>query len=927
MLGIGGMGAVYQAWDAELGVVVALKVIRPEVAADPDATRMLERRFKQELLLARQVTHRNVVRIHDLGEINGIKYITMPFIEGEDLATVLRRDTKVPLATALRISRTIASGLEAAHAAGVVHRDLKPANIMVDTAGEAMIMDFGVARSTGTGAPGGPGQSSMSLGHGAAAGHTVMGAVVGTVEYMAPEQARAQPVDQRADMYAFGLILYDMLLGRRRAQHAESAIAELTKRMETPPPPVRSIDPSVPEPVDRIISRCIQPEAEKRYETTAQLVAALDELDDAGRLRPKARRVTRRLVAGVASVVVALLGLTWWLARGPAPVVDRPPMSVLVADFENTTGETVFDGALEQGLALALEGASFVSAYPHATAQQLATQIKPGSRVDEQMARLIARREGIQVIVAGSIARERSGYRVAVRAVDPAVEGETSPLSTASATAATREEVLSAIASIASRVRGDLGDATPESTRLAAADTFTASSLEAVRTYSIAQDFHSRGRKAEALDAYKQAIAQDPNFGIAYSGAAIMAFELGRTQEAEGLWKQMLTLQERMSEREKYRALAGYYLLGPKNYKEAITNYEALIEKYPADRSAHANLALAYFWSLDMPKALEYGRRAAETDTKNLLHRSNYALYAMYAGDFATATKETSQVLEKEPGFFVAYLPLAMAALDRGDVAAAEAEYARMAKASTAGASLAALGLADAALYQGRAADALAILTNGITADQQAGNAAGVTSKEVALAETYEALGNRAQAITTAKRALASGKGQIETEFPALSVLLRLGQHEMVASAANEISQRLQPQVRAYGRILQGRVALATDRRADAVDTLTAARQLGDLWMTRFDVGVAYAEAGHYAEALAAFEECRKRRGEATAVFLNDLPTYRYLAPLPYWTARAQDGLGMRAAAVANYDVFLKVRAAGARDPLAADARKRIAAR
>ncbi|MGH9328896.1 MAG: serine/threonine-protein kinase, partial [Vicinamibacterales bacterium] len=219
-LGVGGMGAVYQAWDQELSVVVALKVIRPEVAADPQAARMLERRFKQELLLARQVTHKNVVRIHDLGEINGVKYITMPYIEGEDLSSILKREGKLTVRNVLKMARTMASGLAAAHSAGVVHRDLKPANIMIDADGEAMIMDFGIARSTGAYAGSGdvPRGGMPSI----AGGHTLAGMIVGTVEFMAPEQAKAQEVDHRADIYAFGLILYDLLVGRTRQTRAES---------------------------------------------------------------------------------------------------------------------------------------------------------------------------------------------------------------------------------------------------------------------------------------------------------------------------------------------------------------------------------------------------------------------------------------------------------------------------------------------------------------------------------------------------------------------------------------------------------------------------------------------------------------------------------------------------------------------------------
>ncbi len=148
-LGIGGMGAVYQAWDAELGVAVAMKVIRPDTMRDPLVAADIERRFKRELVLARQVTHKNVVRIYDLGDISGIKYITMSYVDGADLATRLARDGALPVTEVMRIARQVVAGLVEAHKAGVVHRDLKPANIMIDRAGEALIMDFGIARSSG----------------------------------------------------------------------------------------------------------------------------------------------------------------------------------------------------------------------------------------------------------------------------------------------------------------------------------------------------------------------------------------------------------------------------------------------------------------------------------------------------------------------------------------------------------------------------------------------------------------------------------------------------------------------------------------------------------------------------------------------------------------------------------------------------------
>ena len=282
-LGVGGMGAVYQAWDAELGVAVAMKVIRPDAMRDPLAAADIERRFKRELVLARQVTHKNVVRIYDLGEINGIKYITMSYVDGADLATRLERDGPLPVAEVMRIARQVVGGLVEAHKAGVVHRDLKPANIMIDRGGDALIMDFGIARSSGGPKkdadvsqqllPAGARQAMLS-------DATMVGSIVGTVAYMAPEQASGQEVDQRADIYAFGLILYDMLVGRHRAQHSKSAVEELQARMQAAPPPVKSILPEVPDALDQIITRCLEPDREKRYPTSQDLAAVFDRLDD-----------------------------------------------------------------------------------------------------------------------------------------------------------------------------------------------------------------------------------------------------------------------------------------------------------------------------------------------------------------------------------------------------------------------------------------------------------------------------------------------------------------------------------------------------------------------------------------------------------------------------------------------------------------------
>ena len=191
-LGEGGMGAVYKAADRELDRFVALKVIRPELASNPS----ILARFKQELLLAHQVTHRNVIRIYDLGEAEGVKFITMEFIEGKDLRALIKERTKFPPAEAVDVIQQVCQALEAAHRVGVIHRDLKPQNIMQDGTGRILVMDFGLARTL------------------EGDGMTQTGAMVGTMEYMSPEQALAKDLDQRSDLFALGLILYELLTGK-----------------------------------------------------------------------------------------------------------------------------------------------------------------------------------------------------------------------------------------------------------------------------------------------------------------------------------------------------------------------------------------------------------------------------------------------------------------------------------------------------------------------------------------------------------------------------------------------------------------------------------------------------------------------------------------------------------------------------------------
>jgi serine/threonine protein kinase/tetratricopeptide (TPR) repeat protein/TolB-like protein len=262
-LGEGGMGTVYKARDRELDRLVALKVIRPDLAGHPD----ILRRFKQELILARQVTHKNVVRIFDLGSADGRKFITMDYIDGRDLKSILMERGKLPPAEVTPILQQICLGLEAAHGEGVVHRDLKPQNIMLDHAKRVWLMDFGLARS-------------MEL-----AGLTRTGVLMGTPDYMSPEQARAERVDARSDLFSLGIIVYEMLTGQLPFQ-ADTLMSKLVQRVQQKAAPVTDIDPGIPAWLAGVVGKCLETEVANRYQNVREILEDLSGNAPAGASQP-----------------------------------------------------------------------------------------------------------------------------------------------------------------------------------------------------------------------------------------------------------------------------------------------------------------------------------------------------------------------------------------------------------------------------------------------------------------------------------------------------------------------------------------------------------------------------------------------------------------------------------------------------------------
>jgi tetratricopeptide (TPR) repeat protein/tRNA A-37 threonylcarbamoyl transferase component Bud32 len=909
-LGAGGMGAVYQAWDEELGVAVALKVILPEALADPQSAQEVERRFKRELLLARQVTHRNVVRIHDLGEVEGVKYLTMPFIQGEDVAHILKREGKLPIERVLSIAKQVASGLAAAHEKGIVHRDLKPENIMIDADGTAVIMDFGISRSvSGTGTA------------------TALGTVMGTLEYMSPEQAQGQAVDQRADIYAFGLILYDLIGGRWRASKYETPMSELMARLTQPLPPIKVVAPDATPALDAIITKCLQTDPARRYQTTTDLLRDLENLDANGhpvRAIPAAPAGPARkwtyAAAALALVAVAALGGAWWLFQtrsAPQTPAAHEPVTVLIANFDNQAKDPVFDGLIEQALGVGVEGASFVNAYPRRDALRLAAQM-PGGALDLNTAKLISIREGIRVVLGGSIASDGQRYRLTVTAVEAAADRVILDWNT---TARDKDDVLPAVGKMSARVRQQLGDTTTSEDTVRAEETFTARSLDAAKAYVRGQELQWAGKQEEALAAYKEAVTLDPELGRAYAGLGAVSGNLGRRQESERYYQEAFKRLDRMTDREKYRTRGPYFLI-TQNSAQALEELQKFVKQFPADSSGLTNLAYAYFLRRDFKQAMDLGRRASEIFPKNAPRKNNVAFYALYAGDFAAAEAESAAALGLSPQYLKAFVASAQAQLAQGRPDQAAATYRKLEQVSAAGRTWAITGLADLAMYEGRLGDAEKLLGPVIAEPGSAAGKDDLARWLVSLGYLSARRGDMRRVVETSDRAtsISADHGVL---FLAARNYIDAGQVAKAQQVATTLGGRLNDEPQIYAKLIQGEIAFKQGRAREAVQRFQEAQKIGDSWLGHYDLGRAFIDAGEFAAAYSEFEACLKRRGEATAIFLDDYPTYRFFAPVHYYLGRAQEGLGSPAAAE-SYKAFLAIKEKGEEQGIVADARKRL---
>jgi tetratricopeptide (TPR) repeat protein/predicted Ser/Thr protein kinase len=911
LLGEGGMGAVYKARDRELERDVALKVIRPEMADQPE----ILQRFKQELILARQVTDRNVIRIFDIGEAGKLKFITMEYLEGENLHQILKQRGKLEVAEAVAIMEQVASGLAAAHREGIIHRDLKPVNIMRDMNGRVVVMDFGLARTfTGD-------------------GMTRSGAMLGTIEYMSPEQAQGMELKASSDIFTVGLILYELLAGVKPF-YAESAIASLLKRTQQRAAPLADVDKHIPRTLSNIVSKSLEKDPANRYQSAGELDADLRAWQGrSGKSQVSASSVRLRMnrmrellwprLAVISVLVVAIAaGIAWYVIgrRQAAKSVAHAPVSVLVGDFANHTGDPVLDDTLEPMLDVALEGASFINAYSRSDARKLARKLpNPTDKLDEQAARLVAVSQGVNAVIMGDISLRGDKYDITAIALD-AVSGNL--LAKADVTAANKQEILRDLPRLAAPIRKALGDTTPASVQFdAVSGGFTAASLEAVHQDALAAEEQFAGKFQEAFDSFRKAAELDPKFARAYTGMAAMAQNLGRPTDAVKYMKLAMEQVDRMTERERYRN-QGLYDLTTGDWQSCVQEYTQLVARYPADRVGQNNLATCYTQLRNAPKALEAARHAVEIVPKGVGQRLNLAFISSFAGDFVRSEKEARAALEISPSAAQGYLVLAEAQLGQGQIEKAAEGYRQLAEFGPLGVSTAAAGLADLAAYQGKYAEAARILTQGATADVAAKMADNAARKYAALANMEEMQGHHAAALSAIGKALASSQST-QTKFLAASSYVDAGDLAKAQKLAASLSSELTSEPQAYGKIIEEKIALKRKDAKEAVKLAAAANHLLDTWIGRFELGRAYLEAGAFTEADSEFDQCVKRRGEAIELFMDNVPTYAYFPAVYYYQGRVREA--MKSEGFADfYKTYLSIRGQSPEDPLVPEIRRRI---
>jgi len=628
-LGVGGMGEVYLAYDGELHRSIALKILLPEIAHD--AQRM--HRFIQEARSASALNHPNILTIHEVGKSDGLHFIATEFIDGENLREHFKH-SRLRLSDLLDIATQIASALAKAHNSGIIHRDIKPENIMVTRDGYVKVLDFGLSKLTEQAAmdPEAPTQPFIN---------TEPGKVMGTTRYMSPEQARGLDVDHRTDIWSLGVVLYEALTGHPPFE-GNTKTDLIVSILEREPPPVSRFNSEVPNQFERIIRKTLAKDVEERYQVIKDLQIDLKNLKRELELEAEIDRTVppevraaistkshsesapettqapalttatashqsvssaEYVVSGIKKhktavlvgvLLTALAGGGFFFMKTWRKPVFTDKDTIVLADFTNTTGDNVFDGALKQALAVQLGQSPYLSIAPDDRIRETLRFMgrSQNERLTRDVAREICLRQGIKALLAGSISSLGSNYVLSLEAVN-AQNGEVFAREQIEATS--KEEVLKALGVISSKLREKLGESLASIQKFdAPIEQATTSSLEALKFFSLGDENRASGKYEEAMPLYKRAAEIDPNFALAYARLSVMHFNLRESERSAEYAEKAFGLRDRVSEREKFYISANYYQNAVGDIEKSIETLELWKQTYPRDYVPLNNLAVNF---------------------------------------------------------------------------------------------------------------------------------------------------------------------------------------------------------------------------------------------------------------------------------------------------------------------------------------------